>query len=184
VLIFGDGMENTMAKSMSTQVNKLKKQTAESITDRKYIHRLLKTHASQFQQNTDEHKNICEQLQQNALEHKDMRELLNSMNHIELNGDGKVYTQEGAFREIYSAVKDLKIITKEIKVKKNFKQAYIDWKQNTTIGKIFNTAIGNIMITSIVIFIMLSVLHTLGIEKLNPIKMTADIIKFLCDLIF
>ncbi len=177
-------MENTMAKSMSTQVNKLKKQTAESIVDRKYIHKLLKAYSNEFQKNADEHKTICNQLQENANQLQENSDLLNSMNHIELNGDGKVYTQEGAFRELYVAIKDLKAVTQELKVRKNFKKAFVDWKQNTTFGKVFSTSIGNIMLTFVVVFVILSVLNSLGVENLNPVKMTATIVKFLWNLIF
>jgi hypothetical protein len=156
-----------MAK-LESKMNKLNRQLKESKEDRVVLHKFAA-------QNVKEHNVVFQQLE-------NMNALLRSMNHIELNGDGKVYTQEGAFRELYSAIKDLKTITKEIKVKKNFKQAYLDWKQNTAVGKIICTVVGKTILFAVVVFVSLSVVHTLGAESVNPVELTAKIVRALAGL--
>jgi hypothetical protein len=173
-----------MAKSMGSQVRQLKKQTAESISDRKSIHKLLKVHTRDFDQNTQEHSDIKNCITSLSESVTSMHDELTQMNSIKLNGDNKIYTQEGAFRELYSAIKDLNDVTKVIKIKKTFKESFVAWKQNTIMGRVFSTGLGKFILGIIFIFIVLAVAHVLGADALDPIELTANIAKSIWNAVF
>ena len=147
----------------------------ESSLDRKSMHLLLKAHTVDMAENKNDHLAIKNSIDFLGNELRSgqvsLQSSLTSINNIKFNGNNKVYTVEGAFQEIYTAIKDLDSLTKEIKIKKKFRESFKEWRKGTSFGKVTSSVIGQALLAFIAIFIVLSLIHTLGVESLDPVKL-------------
>jgi hypothetical protein len=152
----------------------------ESSLDRKSMHLLLKAHTVDMVENKQDHLAIKNSIDFLGNELRtgqvSLQSSLTSINNIKFNGNNKVYTVEGAFQEIYTAIKDLDSLTKEIKIKKKFRESFKELRKNTSIGKALSSVVGQALLAFIVIFIVLSLIYAFGVESLNPIKLSGKLL--------
>jgi hypothetical protein len=124
------------------------------------------------------HAEINKRLDLNDVAHQDISKSLMSihskldtLNKIKLNGDDRVYTNEEAWREIFTATKNLRKTNK-------LKTAYNEWLNNTPTGKLLRSKIGKLLVTLIITWAILSSAHTLGADDLNPVNLIKILIGF------
>jgi hypothetical protein len=106
----------------------------------------------------------------NRRQHKDFRDTITSMNNnlnslisIRLNGDDKTTPLPEVLKEMYH-------VTLSLRKTNKLKEAFNDWRLNTKVGKVFETKIGKIAGSFILLWVILSSLNTLGIKGVNPVQ--------------
>ena len=109
--------------------------------------------------------------------------LMQSMNTIHMNGGDKIYTQEGAFRELYKNLTELKTITQGLRAKKNLYDSIKIWKMNTSVGKTLSTKIGRFIAYALLLFMVLASIHALGFNSFDPVKIFINILEFIDKII-
>ena len=96
---------------------------------------------------------------------KEIHSKLDAINNVQVNG--LVGLQE--------SLQDIYILTKELRNKRNLLSAFNEWQRGSTVGLVYSTRIGKIMLWTVTLFIIASVLNTLHIISIDPISIIASI---------
>ena len=113
---------------------------------------------------------LSTQFAANDTAHKEIRESLKNITRIRLNGGDEETPIDIVLKDIWQATRALRKTNK-------LREAFADWRDNTKLGRILKTTLGKLVGGIILIWIILSSIHSLGVERVNPIKLIVALIE-------
>lgn len=125
-----------------------------------------------------------EEFQKFKEEHdKTHKQIADSLDRLHGKVDAIATVQVNGRVGLQESLQDIYYATKELRTEKQLALAYKNWLDQSFIGKVWHTKIGKISVVSALIFILISVAHSMGLSPITPVDAIRESLEFLLKVI-